>query len=135
MWYKAAENPDVVTNLYTHIPLLQSVRLTEVSLYQSESRMILKFFTPFFPDKVPKLWEMYQYNAMQVMLELFDIEYFDLLKWIGEVKVDINIEKDTEGVISLFVSSPNCTIRAHAHTLHLTVSGYRFKENDAYFLK
>jgi hypothetical protein len=127
MWYKVAENPEVVTKLYTHVPLLQSVRLTEVTLYQSESRMILKFFTPFFPDRVPKSWEMHQYNTMQIILEFFNIKYFDLLKWIGEVKVDINIEKDTDGVISLFVSSPNCTIRAHAHKLHLTVIGYRFK--------
>lgn len=127
MWYQIAENPEVVTSLYTHVPLLQSVRLTEVTLYQSKSRMVLKFFTPSFPDRIPKSWEMHQYNTTQIILDFFDIVSFDLFKWIGEVKVDINIEKDKEGVISLFVSSPNCTIRACAHKLHLIVGGYKFK--------
>lgn len=89
--------------------------------------MILKCFTPSFPDKLPKPWEMHQYNTMQVILEIFNITSFDLSEWTGEVKVDINIEKNTEGIISLLVSSPNCTISVHAHKLHLIVSGYNFK--------
>ena len=127
MWYEVIENSEVISNLYIHVPLLRSVRLTEVTLYQNGSRMLLKLFAPIFPDKIPKSWEMYRYNTLQIMLEFLNVESFDLLNWIGETKADINIEECTKHNISLIVSSPDCTIRAHAYKVRLAVNGYRFK--------
>lgn len=120
-WYELAENPRAITELYTDVPLLQSVRLREVRLDRDGPTMKFTIDLPTFPDKVPARWKLRGYNAVQMQSDFWWLRSIQIDRWSAENLVDIQIEATTDGLIALQAASPQCHIQAIAHSFRITL--------------
>ncbi len=118
-WYELADNPRAITELYTDVPLLQSVRLREVILDRDGPTMKFTVDLPTFPEKVPARWKLRGYKAVQMQSDLWWLRSIQLDRWSTENLVDIQIEAIADGLIAVKVTSSSCSIQATAHLFKL----------------
>lgn len=120
-WYELAENPRAVTELYSEVPLLQSVHLTEVVLLRDGPRMMIKVDLPRFPDKVPTRWKIQGYTSIQMQLDFWNVQSLDIAQWSTEDLVDVQIEAMAERRIEVKISSSQYHLQAMAHDFRITL--------------
>ena len=120
-WYELAENPRAITELYSEVPSLQSVRLVEVHLLRDGPRMTINVDLPRFPDKVPTRWKLQGYTSIQVQLDFWNVQSLDIAQWSTEDQVDVQIEATVERRIEVKVSSLQYHLQAMAHDFRITL--------------
>jgi hypothetical protein len=120
-WYELAENPLAVSEIYSEVPSLQSVRLVEVLLLRDGRRMTVKIEMPHFPDKIPKRWKLQGYTSIQIQLDFWDLQSLDIVQWSSEDQVDMQIEVRAERRIEVKVRSSQYRIQATAHDFRITL--------------
>jgi hypothetical protein len=120
-WYELAENPRAITELYSEVPLLQSVRLVEVLLSRDGPRMMVKMDLPQFPDKIPNRWKLQEYTSIQMQLDFWVLESLNIAQWSTEDQVEVQIETKLERRIEVKIMSSQYCVRATAHMFRITL--------------
>lgn len=124
-WYELAENPQAITEFYTDVPLLRSVEIFRVALYEDEARMRLEIALTRFPDRPPAQWRATGYNTVVIRLDFCGLELIQIDRWSTENLVDIQIEAIADGLITVKATSSFCSIQATAHLFKIaSVSAY-----------
>ena len=124
-WYELAENPNVIAELYSEVPSLQTIDLMKVELITEDAKMVLHATLSRFSDKPLTLWIERGYNVIHIKLEFWDLRSLRISQWSTENLVDAQIDQTPEGHISLNIMSPQCDIRATARSLRIgSVSAY-----------
>jgi Immunity protein 50 len=120
-WYELAENPRAITELYSEVPLLQSIRLVEVLLLRDGPRMTIKTDLPRFPDKAPARWKLQGYNEIQLQLDFWGVQSLHIAHWSTEDQVEIQIRAAVEKRIDLTIVSSQYHITAMAHDFRIKI--------------
>jgi Immunity protein 50 len=114
-WYELAENAQALTELYSDVPLLQSVEIFRVALNEDEARMRLEIALTRFPDRPPAQWRAAGYNTVVIQLDFCGLELIQIDRWSTENLVDIQIEALADGLLAVKATSSSCSIQATAH--------------------
>lgn len=120
-WYELAENPRAITELYSDVPLLQSVRLVAVHLLRDGPQMTIKMNLPRLPDIVPNRWKLQRYNDIQMQLDFWGIQSLHIAQWSVEDQVEIHIGVTVEKQIDLIIVSSQYRIQAIAHGFRIKI--------------
>jgi hypothetical protein len=124
MWYKNLEKNIFITNLYTKIPQLVNVRISQIKITDEGDRISLIFDMPYFADKPPKKWVDLDYNTIIVQLDFFEVKEVIIKSNDKTYRGDIEIEKDEKGAILINVTgSVEVKIKAAVGMIQL-VEGY-----------
>ena len=124
MWYQNLEKNIFITNLYTKIPQLVNVRISQIKITDEGDRISLIFDMPYFADKPPKKWVDLDYNTIIVQLDFFEVKEVIIKSNDKTYRGDIEIEKDEKGAILINVTgSVEVKIKAAVGMIQL-VEGY-----------
>lgn len=120
-WYELAENPRAVSELYSEVPSLQSVRLKKFHLHRDGPRMTLMIDLVQFPDKLPARWKLRGYASVQVQLDFWDLSSIEMILQSVENPVNIAIETTGERQLDVQVASSAGHIQTVARMFRITI--------------
>lgn len=124
MWHKSLEKVMFITNLYTEIPQLTNVRISQIKIADEGDRVSLIFDMPYFADKPPKKWVALGYNTVIVQLDFFEIKEVMIKSNSRTYRGDIKIVKDENDTIFVnVIGSVETKIKAGIGMIQ-SVEGY-----------
>lgn len=124
MWHKSLEKNIFITNLYTEIPQLVNVRISQINIADEGDRISLIFDMPCFGDKPPKKWVTSGYNTAVVQLDFFEIKEVMIKSNSRTYRGNIEIVKDeNDTVLVSVIGSVEAKIKAGIGMIQ-SVEGY-----------
>lgn len=104
MWHEIVEKNTFITNLYTEVPQLVDVRISQIKIHDEGDRVSLIFDMPYFADKPPKKWVTLGHNTVIVQLDFFDIREIMIKSNSNKYRGSIELVKDIDGTILITVT-------------------------------
>ncbi len=130
-WYELADNPQVLSELYSDVPSLEAVHLIEVLLHRDGTRMSLKVALSRFPDKPPARWKVQGYNTVQLQLDFWNLQTVLIDGWSTDNLVDLHILPGTNKQIDLHILSSQCSIKATSHDFRMTLHKFNLASKQS----
>ncbi|MGA8943731.1 MAG: Imm50 family immunity protein [Thermoactinomyces sp.] len=117
-WVDLVDNPMQVTQLYSSVPDLNKITLTEVEL-GDRLDFSLKFIFSRLPDRIPDRWKYREYTTVQFELDFWGIKDFTLTDYhCGELWT-FHFSKNEDGWIRFEGKSDTGRIAGSCRALYL----------------
>ncbi|MCE5285509.1 MAG: immunity 50 family protein [Pelosinus sp.] len=104
MWHESVEKNMFIKNLYTEVPQLVDVDISEIKIHDEGDRVSLIFDMPYFADKPPKKWASLGHNTVIVHLDFFDIREIMIKSNTNKLRGSIDLVKDIDGTVLITVT-------------------------------
>ncbi|SMD18033.1 Imm50 family immunity protein [Sporomusa malonica] len=104
MWHESLEKSTFITNLYTEVPQLVDVRISQIKIHDEGDRVSLIFDMPYFADKPPKKWVALGHNTVIVHLDFFGIKEIMITSNNNKYRGSIDLINDIDGTVLIKVT-------------------------------
>jgi hypothetical protein len=104
IWYEYLGKNNFLTTLYTEVPQLVDVRISQIKIHDEGRRITIVFDMPCFPDKPPKKWVELGYNTAVIEVDFHDIQEILIKSFSSSYRGNIEIQRDTTDSVVLNIS-------------------------------
>ena len=125
MWINLIENRKVVEAIYGDDVLnLKEIRIIELAFHQDGPSCTLSLEIKQLPTNPPLKWRTLKYNAVNLTIQLVEIEAVELIKWSIDNIVDLIIENINSQKV-LILQGDNCKLKLTFKWLYIkSISPY-----------
>jgi Immunity protein 50 len=92
-WHMHSVNPKAIEHLYTAVPCLDKVSVTEIKLGWDGPSLSLHALLPDFPDTPPPRWVHERYNAVALQLDFWGITNLHINGWSTQNSATIDVAR------------------------------------------
>lgn len=118
MWYKYADNPEMVDNIYSYQPLMEELFVSVLTCDLGCEKLTIWFRMRALPDRPPRRWVSESYDTISIKTEFWDVSSFSMCGFSAGT-LSISLQKKGD-LLTVTLSNENTDIRFTCVTIHFS---------------